>query len=411
MLDSAGRRDRALSTAQALLRSLPTITGSTRSGVTGLAGNALLAGYVYLATEENWARDAMDGYLAQAAAILASEIARPGLIAGATGLAWVMLHLNARVHGRMCHEEVTEIDEFAQHYVSADGWDGSIDLVTGLTGIGVYALSHPREQVRDKLLAQVMQRLRESARSIGDYFAWVTLPAFGGRAMARIAPEGSLNLGMAHGVPGVVAFLASCVRQGGPCSEDARRLLDRSLPWLLDSAVVDAGRAAYPYCVEDPTPARCAWCYGEPGVSLCLALCADALGSPAHARRAQDLIRYSVQREDRRALQIEDAGLCHGSTGLAHALTRLRPKVQPSGDAWIERQALHWYDVTLDACDRSEHQNTGRDLQFPGHPAWTGEGLLDGGVGAGLALVSAATSISPAWDQLLLMSAPQPIAA
>ena len=101
---------------------------------------------------------------------------------------------------------------------------------------------------------------------------------------------------------------------------------------------------------------------------------------------------------------VVDAGLCHGAAGLGHIFNRM---YQATGETWLLKAATFWFKRTL-------------DLRLPGEgvagflcywrddnkkPQWIEEvGLLQGAAGIALTLLSAATSIEPKWDRILLVS-------
>jgi hypothetical protein len=101
-----------------------------------------------------------------------------------------------------------------------------------------------------------------------------------------------------------------------------------------------------------------------------------------------------------------DAGLCHGTVGLAHIYNRLW---QDTGEALFADAARLWYRNTLELRRPGKgiagFQAYYRDL-VPGQPAgWIDDSsFLTGAAGIALALLSAISPVEPAWDRLLLVS-------
>src|SRR5215203_5905504 len=85
----------------------------------------------------------------------------------------------------------------------------------------------------------------------------------------RQYPSGRADLGVAHGVAGPIALL------GGICGArveqaTARPLLEGAVSWLLAHSVPTQAGPTFPVWVApgfQPWPARCAWCYGDPGIA------------------------------------------------------------------------------------------------------------------------------------------------
>jgi lantibiotic modifying enzyme len=96
---------------------------------------------------------------------------------------------------------------------------------------------------------------------------------------------------------------------------------------------------------------------------------------------------------------VVDAGLCHGSAGLAHLFNRM---YQMTAEPILADAARFWVERTLESCSAALSQDaTGTDAA---RGAWKGPGLLEGAAGVALALEAACTTAEPIWDQMLLVS-------
>jgi hypothetical protein len=153
----------------------------------------------------------------------------------------------------------------------------------------------------------------------------------------------------------------------------------------------------------EPRPTRSAWCYGDPGVALVLHGVARALGDPQGEEAALALACEAARRATEET-RVVDAGLCHGSAGLAHIYNRL---YQATGRSELAAAARQWLDHTLGLWQPGQGiggyrvQNARED----GELFWdVSPGLLAGEAGVALALLAAASSVEPAWDRTLLMS-------
>jgi lantibiotic biosynthesis protein len=206
---------------------------------------------------------------------------------------------------------------------------------------------------------------------------------------------------VAHGIAGVIPFLAR-VHRLGLAQETVRPLLDGAVRWLLAHMIDTASGPTVPYFVADgaePGPARSAWCYGDPGVAAALLLAARDVGEPAWAAAATGLaVRATARPPDQTG--VVDAGLCHGSAGLAHLFNRM---YQMTAEPALADAALFWVERTLQLCSAAAH---GQDttLTDDARPAWKGPGLLEGAAGVALAMEAASTTVEPVWDQMLLVS-------
>ena len=102
------------------------------------------------------------------------------------------------------------------------------------------------------------------------------------------APDGYYNLGLAHGVPGVIALLgAACAT--GVAAGTARPLLDGAVAWLLAQRLPDGFVSQFSYWAGPgikAEPSRLAWCYGDLGLAAALLYAARCVGETGWEREA-----------------------------------------------------------------------------------------------------------------------------
>jgi lantibiotic modifying enzyme len=389
-------KDRAAETVQAILHDLPPEQGAEDepSLAAGSAGLAVLHGY--LAQTGNGPEHAAAAHrcLQHALAAVAARPATASLYSGLTGVGWALAHLGDRLPGLNGEDDLAAIDAALLHHLDQSPWPGNYDLIDGLVGYGVYALERLPRAAAAACLRRVVQHLAETSRQCPEGVSWWTDRAE--------LPQQGYNLGVAHGVPGVIALLGQACA-AGVAVETARPLLEAAVRWLL----AQQGRHGFPHWVgpeADAAPGRLAWCYGDPGVAAALLSAARCLDEPAWESQALAIARRAAARAPELA-GVMDAGLCHGAGGLGHLFNRL---AQASGDARLAEAARFWLERAL------EMQRPGRGLggyetcrAGEGGPDWVAEpGLLTGAAGIALALLAATTPIEPVWDRMLLLAVP-----
>ncbi|HET6345379.1 MAG TPA: lanthionine synthetase C family protein, partial [Myxococcota bacterium] len=294
--------------------------------------------------------------------------------------------------------------------LSRSPWTGEYDLISGLSGLGVYALERLPRPTAAALLERIVDRFADIADRTDEGTAWFTQPERLPEWQREIHPRGNYNLGVAHGLPGVLPILAGACA-AGVAVERARPLLDDTVRWLLarrlDSTFDSCFDTTYaPW--EEPQASRLAWCYGDPGIAATLLATAHAVGEPAWEREALDIGLHSAARPEPTSL-IRDAGLCHGAAGLGHLFNRL---YQSTGEERLAEAARFWLERTLGFRQSGEGVAGFRawevnpDTKVPG---WRSDpGFLEGATGVGLALLGAISTVEPAWDRVLLLSVRQP---
>src|SRR6267378_505487 len=362
----------------------------------GAAGLAVCSGQLARTRSDRQAADSALTYLEEAIGMLATEPLTSSLYSGFIGIAWAV-ELVDQLLGVEGEYRDAEIDDVLATLLQRYPDNAPYDLINGLTGLGVYALARwPRLGAVACVLGVVEQLAQRARHDSAGVFWWTPVP--------RRHPywPGGVDLGGAHGIAGVIPFLAR-VHRLGLAQGTVRPLLDGAVSWLLAHMVDTASGPTVPYFVTkgvEPAPARSAWCYGDPGVAAALLLAAHDAGEPAWAAAATGIaVRAAARPHDQTG--VTDAGLCHGSAGLAHLFNRM---YEMTAEPALAEAARFWIERTLELCSITE---PGRDatLTDAGWPAWKGPGLLEGAAGIALAMEAAATTAEPAWDQMLLVSA------
>jgi lantibiotic modifying enzyme len=400
-------KDRARESVQAIVDALAPL-GREPTGEPSLAGGtaglALL--HAYLAQTEGASDHAAiaNRYLQQATAAVAEKPTEAFLYSGLAGVGWAIGHLQGRLPGLDGEADAVEIDDVLLHHLDSSPWPDDYDLICGLVGFGVYALERLPRPSAVACLERVIDRLAETAEHRDEGITWWTNPKWLAAETREKSPRGYYNLGLAHGVPGVIALLGQACAVGVG-QDRARPLLDGAARWLLAQQLPDGFPAwVAPEAPREPT--RLAWCYGDPGVAVSLLWTARCVNEPAWEREALSIARRAAQRPADKS-GVVDAGLCHGASGLGHIFNRL---FQATGEERFADAARFWFERTL-ALRQPERGIAGYAAWMPSLPGnkdgWIDDpGILTGAAGIALALLAATTTVEPEWDRILLVSVP-----
>lgn len=380
----------------------------------GAPGPALLLGYLARGGGAQAGRheELAAAYLEAAVQTLAAVPMRVGLFSGFTGVAWTAQHLNRLLGheaelGEPGPDEHDEIDDALLERLARAPWRGHFDLVTGLAGIGVYALERLPRRAAACCLEAVVDHLGEAAVSTREGITWHTRPELLPDHHRREEPLGYFNLGVAHGVPGVISLLVDACRVEA-CAERSRHLLAGAVRWLLAQARPDQPGSWFDKWTSPRAgdrPARLAWCYGDPGVAATLLYAARGAGDAGWEAAAVEIARHAARVEPELS-RVTDAALCHGAVGLAHLFNRVH---QATGDELFADAARLWYGRGLDM--RQPGEGIGGFCSWGGarrpEAPWPGDpGLLTGAAGIGLGLYAAISPLEPGWDRLLRLAIP-----
>ena len=322
----------------------------------------------------------------------------PGLYGGAARVAFAVGHLSAGDDADLACEM---IERSLLRFLGQP--TESYDLITGLVGIAVPVLQRIADgkpsPSSEPLARGILDQLERLARPMTTGLAWHTpaeqLPDW----QRKQAPDGYFNLGLAHGVPGVVAILARYLAAGVDVPR-TRVLLDGAVAYLRSVAGPIPGNRYAAWLPAYPGwTSRVAWCYGDLGVAVALMSAATATGRDDWRRDALELARGMADRTLESSLVV-DAALCHGATGVGHLFNRL---AQATGDAELAKAADTWFARALAMRRADGVAGFPRALYTEGQLSYEPSAdLLNGTIGVALALHAAISPIEPAWDQILL---------
>lgn len=277
---------------------------------------------------------------------------------------------------------------------------GEYDLISGLTGLGVYHLvrhgsagSGMTTAVLDYLVA-LAEPVSRHGESLPGWWSG-TGPA---GTPDKAWPAGHLNLGMAHGIAGILALLSGAMRAGIQVDGHARAVselcatFDRyrqgssACPWW--PAMISLGEYKNG-TANSERQARPSWCYGTPGHARAQQLAGLALGDQERMRVAERALAGCALDRQVTGL-LTDASLCHGWAGLVQALWRATSDALDPGP--------------LQAALREARRGMEDQIARTGPSA--SSGFLEGRSGIMLAQndLSQAGSEPPAWDACLLLT-------
>ncbi|MFD3373718.1 MULTISPECIES: lanthionine synthetase C family protein [unclassified Streptomyces] len=253
-------------------------------------------------------------------------------------------HRLEQAHARIDRGDLAETNEF--------------DLISGLTGLGVYHLrKNNTAEVRDILtyLVRLTEPITVERQTLPG---WWSTGSVG--TQRPHDPGGHGNFGIAHGVAGPLALLATAARHGYTVPEHESAIA-RICHWLDQWRIGPHGNVRWPEWIsrselrrgqsEQTQPRRPSWCYGTPGLARAQQLAGLALGDTGIQDQAERALAGCLVNEHRLAL-LTDASLCHGWAGLIQVarraaqderggqLSELLPSVQAGAVANLERHGM-----------------------------------------------------------------------
>lgn len=349
-----------------------------------------------------------------------------GLFSGLTGLAFAAWQLSrqgtryrrllARLDEAICPEAVSLADSIR---VQHNGITiGDFDVISGLSGVGAYLLCRRDQPGPALALSAAINALVDLASDESAVPRWHT-PAdlLWDQEMKAAYPEGNLNCGLAHGIPGPLAFLSQALRTG-LMVPGLPAAIARIADWLCANRCDDGWGINWPNAISlervndlsggqlltgnsrssPDGPSRCAWCYGSPGIARALWLAGEALDRDDYRSLAVSAME-DVFRRPVKVRRIESPTFCHGVAGLLEIALRF---ANETGRSVFVEQSRTLVQQLLDSYQPQSLLGF-RNIEIADHEI-DQPGLLDGAPGVALVLLAAATSAKPTWDRLFLLA-------
>ncbi len=373
---------------------------ATRGAPTNDWGDTLLNGYYGVARCSSPHRErSLDG-LSRAADCLSTTYLKPGLFGGVAGVGWLIAHVSRLldVSADLSFDELDAAIVGYAHHPLAHGYD----LIAGACGLGIYFLERlPNIDASSglELLGDALIRCAEVDRHA---VTWSTPPELLPPWQRSFAPGGYYNLGVAHGIPGILGLFGSVRRTGRWTSHEP--IFRRGMCWLMDQRTPDGLYPSWLVHGQSASSAKSNWCYGALGVSVALLMASCAMDDAAAACFWIDVAKAAARRPEIDVTY--DAGLCHGACGNAHLFNRL---YQATGEEAFRAAALLWFERAIDMRRPGVGVAGYRswkplDVNGNANPStWNDDvSFLTGAAGVALALLAAISPVEPLWDRVLL---------
>lgn len=202
------------------------------------------------------------------------------------------------------------------------------DVIQGITGIGVYALTNISlcqsfiEEII-KFLIAITKPIQAEGNMVPGWY----LPSHEQflETERKHFPQGNFNLGLAHGIPGIMGFLSIALLKGIEI-KGQREAIEEIAEWIKSHRKQDKGNYFWETTVsfeneisrkEDGAVfnGRDAWCYGTPGVARSLFIAGKALKNDVLKQYALASF-FSVFDRNHQQWHLPGPSFCHGISGL-----------------------------------------------------------------------------------------------
>ena len=306
---------------------------------------------------------------------------------GISGICWSIQHLIANGFIDNDNAEILEpFDRYLCDQVAYHSSIGNFDFLHGATGTAFYLLKRINNPLVRQTTEDMVNRLFHYKNEENSKYFWKS--KFGN----------DINICLSHGISSICIYLCKVfgVSINKTISYD---LLRKSISFLLSQENNSKERKSmFPTFNKDAISlnSRLGWCYGDLGIGMALWHYANAFNDNLMKEKSLDIFEFSSKRKDLTESFVIDAGICHGSAGIASIFKKM---YYYTGLEEFKNIALYWLEQTL---LMSKHEDG--IIGYKSDEKDKSTDLLSGIAGIGLVLLSFLTGEETNWDECLLLS-------
>lgn len=296
----------------------------------------------------------------------------------------------------------SEIEPFLDTAILLDSQEKNYDLFRGVLGIILLYEELGILNRKIDLQKQLINNLKMQAITSEKNESRWHFFSFNVEKERYEMHDSYVNLGLAHGLPGLVSCLS---RLHHSLNSQTFPLVDNAINYILkyeSSNYFDDTLSMFPATFNQDKEitrkdfkSRLAWCYGDLGIACMFLTAGNKFGKKEWIEKANEIIIRSTKRRDLMENLVFDAGLCHGTSGIAHIFNRFsylfgNKEVRNATDFWIEQ--------TLEMAKFNEGL---AGYKFGPTVKPQDYGVLEGVSGIGLSLISYLNNKQMGWDRCL----------
>jgi lantibiotic modifying enzyme len=317
---------------------------------------------------------------------------------GLSGLGWFIEYINQAQAENYDVELCEDIDNILLETVGIKPWPGEIEMVQGISGLSVYSALRQKKCQKLNFYEKLISQYEALAIQVTeDTLTWQQ-PQHSLYRLNKTDPnKAEFNIGLAHGVVGIIAAILPALSYPTLYNR-SKKLLKKSCDWLLQQQLEGKNKQSHFSSTSDSThSSRLGWCYGDLTIALTLFRVGKALDIAIYQDKAIEVALHTTQRNEVTGM-VHDAGLCHGSAGLAVIYQEFYHK---TGVVELQISAEKWLNFTL-----KTYQEKGLEgfYKVSGFDQRSSEctGFLEGYAGIGLCLMACLDGEADWLDCLLL---------
>lgn len=286
------------------------------------------------------------------------------------------------------------------------------DVVLGLTGVGRYLLLFADDRNINRHIKKILEyfiTLSKKKLILEELVpCWYISSENHTEESIRVYPQGFFDVGLAHGISGVLAFLSISIKQGIEIPGQ-NAAIEEIAKWLISIKSEDNYGPIWPSKIgfnhiygsskKLKVSSYEAWCYGSPGIARALWLAGESLNNEEFKKVAIDTFLGCYKRP-KSEWNILSSTFCHGYAGFL-SLTQSMYK-----DTKLEEIGNLKDQLINDICDQYSEENIFGYYDYDKVKSVNvhDPGLLTGASGVALSLLSSVKEKKTNWDSAFLIN-------
>lgn len=285
------------------------------------------------------------------------------------------------------------------------------DVIGGLVGIGRYFLETSYKLRNRQLLLDILKTLYSITKPIIAHDCkvpgWFVPKEYQfNEKYQRKFPKGNLNIGISHGIAGILALFSQCIDKGIKDNfilNKTNELIDWIVSYKQENehGIYWPGIISFEEFTSDhlgKVAIRDTWCYGVPGIARTLYLAGKSTERLNIIQLSCDAFHSIYKDREIEQRNLSGSSICHGTAGLMR-LTKKMAFDTKSDYLFIKGELIFQKLYSqFDSNFPFGYIDVESNLKI------NKPGLLEGSAGISLSLLSKDEEKDLLWDQLFLIS-------
>lgn len=268
-----------------------------------------------------------------------------------------------------------ELDEIVETFLLKKIKEGDLDNSVGILKAGSYFIKRDNND-KNHLLYQILHTIENSSIFDGNLRYW--------NFTLRDPNNPTVELGLGHGIAGVISFLLQILKKNIE-KQRCTRLLDSAIGFLL-SQEDRTGVNWFPInAFENKKLEYQNLSYGDIGIGYVLYKAGEILDNKQYSERGLAILENAAKFKDEERIHIKDANLIYGASGLCSVFNLLYDLTKNEKMLFARE---YWHNKIMESNDHTNQNWAGFNTFFNGAYEYAQLGFSQGIVGIGITLMA-----------------------